>query len=488
LFLEGLFAKNKIKYRMRNLTIFIFLCLIENLSAQIVIGAPSLGFTQACASPSFNTYNVSFTFTESGLSATNQFKIELSDATGSFSSATTIYTSNAGAVTISPATLSFSVPTTSSGEAYKLRIKSTAPAVTSSNSVAFAAYYKIQDTPFSINNLISTGAFCTGGSYLLTIDNPGSGSNDSPLQYPSLTFNWYKETSPTTFVFVASGPTLSVNQPGTYFVETNYGTCTSNSYSNRVTVSESSSGNTSGISSSLGNPYCSSDGTTTLSAINGNSYKWFKDGVEISGAVNQMYQTNQAGTYAVTVDLGGCVSNASINLLSNGFDSSIDVPEINTIQSGETLVVTVTTTASNPEFKWFLNEALISGATGNSYGATQFGSYKVEIKQTTGCLATIEHLFSVSEPFPDVDKIPNLISPNGDGINDTWIIPKEYVNGTNSEVIIMSSQGKVVFKTNNYQNNWPDNQINFTEINPVYYYVITAQNNKIKKGSITVVK
>jgi hypothetical protein len=105
----------------------------------------------------------------------------------------------------------------------------------------------------------------------LTIDNPGTGSNDSPLQYPSLTFNWYKETSPTTSVFVASGETLSVNQPGTYFVRTNYGTCTSNSYSNRVTVSEATSSTTSSISSSLGNPYCSSEGPTTLNAINGES-------------------------------------------------------------------------------------------------------------------------------------------------------------------------------------------------------------------------
>ena len=150
----------------------------------------------------------------------------MSDATGNFSNATVVFTSNPGAVTTSPATLSFSLPTTTAGEGYRLRIKSSAPVATSSGSATFAAYYKSQDSPFTINNLVSTAAYCSGGSYLLTIDNPGFGDNDSPLNYPSLTFKWYKETGPTTSVFVADGPTLTVDQPGTYFARTTYGTCT----------------------------------------------------------------------------------------------------------------------------------------------------------------------------------------------------------------------------------------------------------------------
>ena len=52
---------------MRNFTILnvfflVALFSIENINAQIVIGTPSLGFSQACAGPSFNTYNVTFTF------------------------------------------------------------------------------------------------------------------------------------------------------------------------------------------------------------------------------------------------------------------------------------------------------------------------------------------------------------------------------------------------------------------------------------------
>ncbi|WP_242084808.1 gliding motility-associated C-terminal domain-containing protein [Aestuariivivens sediminis] len=478
------------KYYKSIIVIVVFtLCLSLFSHAQIVISKPNLGFSQACASASFNTYNVTFTFSPEGdVTAGNEFLIELSDDTGDFSSPTVIYTSTAGSITTSPATVTFSFPTTVSGEAYRLRVKSTSPAATSTPSDAFPAYYKAQDEPFTINNLVATGAYCPGGSYLLTIDNPGPPSNNSPLQYPALTFNWYKETGPSTSAFISMGESLVVTESGTYFVETNYGSCTSNSYSNRVTVSESGSGSTSEISSSLGNPYCSGNGPTTLSAISGVSYKWFKDGLEISGATSQMYQTNESGTYAVEVDLGNCTDTASIDLNAEGFTSSIDVPENHYLDEGETLTVTVTTDAISPTFNWYRNDVLISGAVSNIYQVNQIGNYRVVISQTTGCNASTEFTFSVIDAFPAVSNIPNVISPNGDGVNDTWIIPQQYVSGTDTQVVIYSAQGKVVLQTNDYQNNWPQNQLDFNSINPVYYYIITTANNNTKKGSITVIK
>lgn len=481
---------------MRNFThIFLsaltLLVMSHSAYAQIVISKPNLGFSQACASPNFNTYNLNFTFSPiTGISSSNQFVVELSDSEGSYDSSTIIYTSAAGEITASPATITFSMPIDVAAENYKLRIKSTSPVSTSANSNVFSAYYKAQDTPFSINNLISSAAFCSGGSYVLTIDNPGDENNDSPLQYPGLTFKWYKETSETTSVFVASGESLEVNEAGVYFCETDYGTCTSNSFSNRVSVSQAGSSTETDINSSKGNPFCPDEGTTTLTTISANSYQWFKDGSAISGANDQSYITDEPGEYTVNIDLGACNTSAKITLESEQFESSINVDDVNFMEDGEIISVEVTTDANNPTFEWYRNESIIPSATSHIYQADQNGNYKVVITQGSGCAATNEFAFRINnndDVFPDVNLIPNVISPNGDNINDTWMIPLVYVSGTNTNVTIIDSNGKILLKTSDYQNNWPMDQLDFT-VNPVVYYIIEPSDGDIKKGSITVIR
>lgn len=479
-------SKNlKINYLILLLLIFS----VETVCSQIVIGKPNLGFSQACANEGFNSFNASFIFSpESNLEPTNQFTIELSNADGDFSNAIIVATSGAGEITVSPGNMSFSLPLDTAGENYKIRVKSSAPTATSTSSDPFAAYYKPQDSPFTINNLVDSAAFCAGGSYLLTIDNPGSGNNDSPLNYSGLTFNWYKETSPTTSVFVAEGPTLDVSVEGTYFVETNYGSCTSDSFSNRVTVIEVSSGESeAGISSSLGNPFCPDVGATTLSTIGAESYQWFKDGVIIEDATEQQYQTSEPGLYSVQVDLGECSANGSIQLETELFNAQINVDEYNTLEEGQTLWVFITQDANQPIFEWYFNDFLVSEITGDSYEVSELGNYKVVVTETSGCEGSIEFEFNVIDPFPDVPKIPNVISPNNDGINDTWVIPTKYVDGTNAEIMILSNRGELIFQTNEYLNDWPQDISALNGKSQVFYYMIKT-NNEIKKGSITVVR
>lgn len=478
--------------------LFFALALVTDGYAQITIGKPTLSFTQICADADYNTKvpilsTVTFTFSpQSALSSTNQFIVELSDPTGNFSNPTILVSSDVGVVTTSPATLGFRIPTNIAGEAYIIRVRSTSPASTSPVSNSFSAYYQVQNTSFSINNFVETATYCSGGNYVLKIDNPGTGSNDSPLKYPSLTYNWFRDNGnsvPPTKLVSASSGSYTVTQPGKYYVETNYGSCTSYSYSNRVTVSEATA-QASTITSSKGNPFCASDGPTTLSTQIANSYQWYLDNVKIEGAIANTYQATKAGVYTVKVDFGGCTSDASINLQEIQFDSAINVSGTNTIKEGETKTIITTTTAENPVYQWYLNTVLIGGANGATFDATAVGDYKVVISQSTGCIASDEFLFTIKYPIVDADivLIPNLISPNGDGINDTWVIPQEYISGTNTEVILMSSSGEQIFKTNDYQNNWPENMLDFKNVNPVYYYIITTQDKKVKKGSITVIK
>lgn len=466
----------------------LFLLAVNSLHAQFTINKPSLGFTQICANSGFNNFEVSFSFNPPGsLSTSNQFILELSDGVGNFSAPIALsFTEKPNSATISSRTFVFAVPTTTGGENFRIRVRSTAPAATSPSSNAFAAYYKLQDTQFSINNFNENATYCKGGSYVLTIDNPGTGTNDSPLKYPSLTFKWFKEPS---LVPIATTPSLTVNAPGRYYVETNYGTCTSDSFSNRVTVGEAT-GTVATVTSSKGNPFCPSDGPTTLRTQAGNNYQWFLNNVAIVGATSQDYITSTAGNYSVRVDFGGCTSTGAINLENVPFTSSLNVSGTTIIKEGETKQIVVTTSANNPTFEWFLNGTLIPSAITNTFNANQEGNYSLTITQTTGCVSKKELPFEIRFPFvdPNVVLIPNIISPNNDGINDTWTIPQQYISGTNTLVVVLNARGEMVLNTTNYQNNWPEEQLDFKSVNPIYYYIITTQDNTIKKGSITVIR
>ena len=476
----------------KNIIIFFMLLVIPAVTcvhSQVAINKPANGFTQLCANPAFNTFEVSFSFSPAGsLDPSNQFILEMSDATGNFAAPIILnFTIKISATTATSRTLIFAVPTTTAGENYRLRVKSTSPVAVSPSSNAFAAYYKVQDSQFSINNLVETASFCTGGSLILSIDNPGTGANDSPLKYPSLTYNWFREPS---LIPVATTPTLTVTQPGRYYVETNYGTCTSDSFSNRVIVTEGASGATASITSSKGNPFCASAGATILATQAGNSYQWSRNSVLIPGATSQQYQASIGGLYTVRVDFGGCNATGSLQLEDVNFNSSLNVSATTTIIEGESKAIIVTTNAINPTFQWFLNNNLIATATANNLNVTAKGNYAVIISQSTSCVAEKELQFEINYPFidPNVTLIPNLISPNNDGFNDTWVLPQEYVSGTNTQITLLNSRGEVALQTSNYLNNWPENELDFKSINPIYYYIITTQDNKVKKGSITVVR
>ncbi|NND89040.1 MAG: gliding motility-associated C-terminal domain-containing protein [Flavobacteriaceae bacterium] len=477
--------------RSKLLFVGFILLLFQQAHTQIVIGTPDLNFSQACANESFNSFSTQFIFNpEEGVGASNQFIIEMSDASGDFTEAETVFTSDPGAITSSPAQVEFSIPVDTGGDAYKIRVRSTDPVAMSPASDSFTAYYKIQDSPFTINDLEGTAVFCPGGSYLLTIDNPGTGNNDSPLNYPSLTYNWYKETGPTTSVLVGQDPTLSVNQEGVYFVETNYGSCTSDSFSNRVTVMEATSGEGADapITSSLGNSFCGGDDFTTLETIDGESYKWYRNGSLISGATQQTYETNLSGTYSVRVFFGECEATGSIELQAGDFDSSLNVPYSNEIETGSSLNIIVTTEALDPEYVWMLDGEIIPMADQSSLTVSEFGTYQVMITQTVNCVMTKELNFEVTQfidPFPDVSEVPNIVSPNGDGINDTWILPAEYVTGSETNIQIISRNGEIVLETNDYMNNWPENMPTSSTVNIIYYYIITPIDQPQIKGTIT---
>lgn len=488
------------KISVVNKYFFCFLYMVLPLTATIhgqTITPQTLVFSKICAG-NFNQFDA--TFNHTGFLVSTTFEVQLSDNLGSFTNPVSTTTLSINDITASQKTITFAVPTNLIGsENYKLRVKSSTGFISGNFSIkdpnntngtlsSFPAYYKPFEEVYYINNKLATAYICTGGNITLSIDNPTpSIQNSSPANYPNIKYKWYKGT---TVISGQTGPSLLVNTAGTYYVAIDYASCTdSNSQSNIVTVSEASGGTSGSISSSLGNPFCAEGNLTTLSSMTGNSHQWYKDGVKINGATSATFMTNQAGLYSVAIDFGGCNNTYSIDLKEFEMESTINIPDTSVIIDGETKNVVVTTNAVNPSFEWYQNNTLIAGVQGNTYAVTSKGSYKVIITQNSGCVIVDEIPFDVNSAVDSsVVKIPNLISPNNDGTNDTWVIPQEFSIGSNTAVMIMSATGEVVFTSNNYLNNWPESPIDFKNINPVYYYIITTQEGKVKKGSITLVK
>ncbi len=109
--------------------------------------------------------------------------------------------------------------------------------------------------------------------------------------------------------------------------------------------------------------------------------------------------------------------------------------------------------------------------------------FKFDETRDTVTVTVDAHCYEVV--IPEI-RIPNVISPNGDGINDKFVIE----NGKyyNIKLIIFNRWGNQIFESNDYQNNWPASDI----ADGVYFYILTSTNTKQEvkeyKGSVSVVR
>jgi len=111
------------------------------------------------------------------------------------------------------------------------------------------------------------------------------------------------------------------------------------------------------------------------------------------------------------------------------------------------------------------------------------GTYYIRLENVFGCFKIIPVLVLITPPPP-----PNVFSPNGDGINDFWLIPglDPYPLCT---LNIYTRYGQPVFSSTGYNKPW-NGSFNGKPL-PIgtYYYVITlTKQMKRMSGSVTVLR
>ncbi len=424
-----------------------------------------------CADADFNTFNVDFTWQTPLVASDNVFILELSDADGDFSNPTELTTVSDSNTTLE-FTFVFSFPINTAGANYSVRVRSTNPVRTSPASDSFAAYYVNADEPLIINDFNDI-VLCGGSSAIINIDN-----------FPDeVAYIWYKDN---VVITGQTGPSLMVNQTGSYYVEVDYGEfCSTNTASNIIDVLDGDSGTSETVTiTSSGNIDCETgESATIVSDITNTDYEytWYRNGNPVNGETSSTIEVSQGGTYFLEIQVGDCPIFSNELVISGGAagEITIDPGEEITISTGESVIVTA---SGGDSYEWFNSSDELISST-DSVTINTGGIYTLTAT-SDGC--EITRTITVTGAGVS-DIIPNVLTPNGDGINDTWVIPNEYLNA-NTEVIIYGPTGEILHQVTAYANDWPQSALTYIVNNPVFYYRILEGSNVLEQGSITLIK
>jgi len=374
-----------------------------HVSAQaIVINAPEPAdnpnlagnspWTAICAgNGGFNEYFVNITWAGTA-NAGNEFILELSDANGSFAAPETLVTIT-DQNTNTDFDTSFSVPLTTRGQGYKMRVRSTDPVRIGAESDAYSMYYMDVTSNLNISEIgdgVPPGSICSTNAITLQVDNI---ANPETYQY-----SWYRSG---TLLTGEVGPTLNITQSGMYSVFIDYGpicTGSGNTDSNIVDVTIGAGGSGIAVNTPTKTALCAGD-TETLS-INLTdpswNYQWYKNDVAIPGAIGTSYTVNAAtagfeANYAVEIAAPGvCTERSDAVGITNAdnYTVTMDNPANLVILPSQAQTLSVSTTANAPTYKWFRNTVEISGETNSTLNISQEGAYYVEVTQSGGACSS----------------------------------------------------------------------------------------------------
>jgi gliding motility-associated-like protein len=216
----------------------------------------------------------------------------------------------------------------------------------------------------------------------------------------------------------------------------------------------------------------------------------------ITGATSQSYTATQAGRYVVIgTNTDNCKSDSSaaITVLVN------DPPAAPSVIIGDTLVIarypyayTAAPSAGATSYIWTLPSGWSGTSTTNSINTTSgttSGTITV-VAVANGCNSPAVSL-RVRVRYNEVT-IPDVITPNGDGFNDRWVILRP--SGMKASVTIFNRWGQQVYKNEDYRNDWNGTGnggfLGNNLPNGTYFFVVELSgagiNGKdVKKGSLT---
>lgn len=290
---------------------------------------------------------------------------------------------------------------------------------------------------------------------------------------------------------IASGSSLSAILPGTYQVVAYSGGNGSGCSlaSSLVTLTQTEKA-VAGLVIGGNSGICDSD-SILLVASGGSVFQWFKNLQPIAGANASTYYVKSTGIYSVSV-ANACNADTSETkeiVISEGviadFNSSPEV--VYTHQE----VSFVDSSLNGYTWSWIFadNTGSIQQNPIHKYDGP--GNYPVTliVHDRYGCVDSITYNLSIQDA--DAPFIPNVFTPNGDGVGDELVI--EYQDVTPTNLQIFDRWGHDVFITVKKDTRWNGRDVNGKVCNEgVYFYILEGINalgeKVVYKGNITLVK
>lgn len=234
-------------------------------------------------------------------------------------------------------------------------------------------------------------------------------------------------------------------------------------------------------------------GNTIISFVDTSTamqWKWnFGNGDSASGQ-QPVYSFTKPGNYNVshyTIDEYGCISDTVNRTITVQPPVTVDAGPDQEINLGDDITLHPLIEGNDSAYLWTPNLYSNSNTIRNpTITPLNDITYYLTVTSKGGCTASDSILIKVNKT-PQLIYIPNAFSPNGDGINDTWII--KYLNTYPScHVQVFNRYGQVVFESNGYANPWNGRYRNQPLPLGTYYYLITpGKGKKPLSGSISIV-
>lgn len=292
------------------------------------------------------------------------------------------------------------------------------------------------------------------------------------------TYSW----SPTTGVSNPNigNPTLSPTTTTTYTVIATLGSCNL-SRTFTVTVDAPT------ISPRLDTTICNGASFIPNISSNATDYAWSPTtGVSNPNIANPVLSPTTTTTYTVTGTLGGCTSTRTFTV-SISQSVTVDAGAPSSVLEGYSTQLQGSGTSGT--YLWSpsssLNSATISNPIASPVTTTQ---YYLTITTAAGCTNTDSVLVTV---VPYCIKPQNAFSPNGDGINEYWLVTNNNCT-SNVNAYVFNRYGTKVYESNDYQNNWNGTYKGKPLPDGTYYYILnfTLINGKkiTAKGNVTIIR